>query len=53
MNPDADDAIIAAHLAELDELDDALVSDDHWDRNGFGEVLWINERNRVLHRRFQ
>lgn len=44
------EAIRAAHERELEELDDALVSDDHWDRHGTGEVVWITERNRVLHR---
>ena len=52
MNLD-DEAIRDAHERELDELDDALVADDHWGHNGIGEVLWITERNRVLHMRFE
>lgn len=46
-----DEAIRAAHDAEQDELEEALAADDHWDCNGTGEVLWITERNRVLHSR--
>jgi hypothetical protein len=34
--------IAAAHQRELDELDDAIVADDNWDRHGSGEVVWVS-----------
>lgn len=40
-----DQEILDAHQRELDELDDALVADDNWHRNGHGEVLWIGEKS--------
>lgn len=39
-----DEQILEASRREVDELDDALVSDDTWHRNGSGEVLWLDSQ---------
>jgi hypothetical protein len=38
------DPVLAAHLAEINELEDALIRDDDKGRNGFGMVFWMGGR---------
>lgn len=38
------DPVLAAHFAEIHELEDALVRDDDNDRNGCGMVFWMSGR---------
>lgn len=47
----SDNAIRAAHERELEELDDALVSDDNWHRDQTGEVLWLDRQCNALWRK--